>query len=217
MAEAGRNYPPRKDVLDRQRIMAERQRKDDISTLPPSTAGASVYAIIESEEWITSAYAGAGYDWPLLGTTVDNITSQSGGFSIVDESGIQSIGLPTPGFYHFIWHWTFDYIAEGYTKHGAIEDPYWWEIQTRLPTGAGRVLQSAVEFQAQIYSSADGSEFQGSMNGIVEATSDRLLMSLHMHRYAMYQRDWFAGDGTDFYSFDALEAGVQNIAIEKIA
>lgn len=39
MAEQGRNWPPRKDVLDKQRDMRERQRKQDISALPIATGG----------------------------------------------------------------------------------------------------------------------------------------------------------------------------------
>jgi hypothetical protein len=202
------------EIVSLQRRVRTLELRED----PTSTGGSNVYAIIESESWITAAYAGAGFDWPVLGTTVDNISAQSGGFEIMDVSGelFQTIVLPEPGYYRYIWHWTFDTFT-GYALHGAILDPYWWEVQTRLANGAGYVRTPAVEFQTQVESQGDGSEIQGSMVGVVKATSDRLNLAPLMHRYAAYQQDWFPGDGTDFYTYEGLTDGVHGIAIQQIA
>jgi hypothetical protein len=39
MAQPGNNYPPRKDVLDKQKQLSERQRKEEIADLPAAATG----------------------------------------------------------------------------------------------------------------------------------------------------------------------------------
>lgn len=184
-----------------------------------AASAAAVYAIHESELWLTDLYAGGGFDFPDLGNTVDNFIAQSGGFEIVTHPGesFLSFLLPQPGFYRFNWHWTFD-INAGYIIHGSMDDPpYFWEVQTRLDTATPDVLRQSAEVQTQIYTGGDGAEIRGSMNGVVQARPDRLHLTPLLHRYYAYPQNWFLGDGSNFYELAELEEGTHGFAIELVA
>lgn len=110
MPGPGRNYPPRKDVLDKQRQLAERQRKDDIAKLPPSGSGASTWIECDNEgSWLTPP---GGY--PASQATVDWGVDNSDVYFSPDVVRIDASTFQLPaGTYFFewvvwgwVWHWT---------------------------------------------------------------------------------------------------------------
>jgi hypothetical protein len=106
MAEAGNNYPERRDVLDRQRVVAERQRKQDIAAIPAASSGGggALSWTSRSQQQSNFVQDPASQLWYFcLDPTPDEaIEGDAGGFTVTDHLGLGKNTLlvpPEPGAY----------------------------------------------------------------------------------------------------------------------